>query len=344
MGCGSSSPAAAAQPARPRVTFAVDSGGSDSPDFSVDKLQAEDDELCDEEEYHDPTQRYQGRPHATSLSFKPFRVDVSLASIAANSPCEDRTDVRESVAGSGVARFDGHGGVHASEFCQEHTLALFDDARERGKDVAEALAECVAASEAQFLQRCRSATSSRRAMLTGTCALIVHVDKLARAINVANVGDSRAVLAERDEFGILSAVPLSFDHSAQSDFERHRLSVQFPGEDRIVRERFDSFAGDYNRTVHGLTMFTRSIGDFELKHGFAAEFFNSLVGEDKKLPMPDEEKPWISHEPRAYIVYLGTILSLAHVRSLLPCHRCVVRFVLFPYRSAPPRTALLITC
>jgi hypothetical protein len=31
-------------------------------------------------------------------------------------------------------------------------------------------------------------------------------------------------------------------------------------------------------------MFTRSIGDFELKHNFAAEFFNGLVPEDKELP------------------------------------------------------------
>jgi serine/threonine protein phosphatase PrpC len=157
--------------------------------------------------------------------------------------------------------------------------------------------------EAQFLEQCQAAYTRKdqrasRAMLTGTCALIVHVDKLARAINVVNIGDSRAVLAERDEYGILEAAPLSFDHSARSDYERHRLKSQFPAAASIVVEQFDTFDHSCDYSVHGLSQFTRSIGDFELKWCFAAQFFNSLVKQkERQLPMPDEAKPWISHEP-----------------------------------------------
>ena len=247
-----------------------------------------------EDDPDEVVQRYQGRPHATSLTLKPFRVDVSQSTIAANDPSEDRLDIREMGDTAGqtlVGLFDGHGGTSAAQYCVERTLDLFLAAREEGMDVTQALSAAVSRSEEGYLQRCRERHAKRdsRGVLAGTCALIVHVDKLARAISVANVGDSRAVLAERDSFGILSASPLSFDHSAQSDYERHRLASTFGNPAKpIVHEEYDEYAGDYNRTVHGLTMFTRSIGDFELKKQFAAEFFNGLVPEEKELPMVDE--------------------------------------------------------
>lgn len=256
-------------------------------------------------DYEDPVLRYQGRPHATSLSQKPFRVQVSTADVAANDPCEDRMEVRDMDDTEAIiGLFDGHGGTSASQFCLQHTLNFFLAARKEGLDVAEALSACISRTEEAYLVQCRERHAARdsRGVLAGTCALIVHVNKVARAISVANVGDSRAVLAERDEFGILSASPLSFDHSAQSDYERHRLVSTF-GEaagtagGSIVHEVFDEYMGEYNRTVHGLTMFTRSIGDYELKYRFAAEFFNGLVPEDKELPMVDEKRPWIIHEP-----------------------------------------------
>jgi serine/threonine protein phosphatase PrpC len=312
MGCAASSGGAVGDPSKPtstperNVTFG--SGAEQTPaqptpeqrqlntgdDFFAGGLAPDDEEGADTE-YDDPVQRYQGRPHATSLSQKPFRVAVSTAEVAANAPCEDRMEVRDTGETAGqtiIGLFDGHGGASASQFCVERTLDFFMTARDEGMDVAKALSACVSRSEEGYLAQCRARHAKRdsRGVLAGTCALIVHVDKLARAISVANVGDSRAVLAERDSFGILSASPLSFDHSAQSDYERHRLVSTFgeaagkAGGGAIVHEEFDEYVGDYNRTVHGLTMFTRSIGDFELKHNFAAEFFNGLVPEDKELP------------------------------------------------------------
>lgn len=313
MGCAASSGGAVgeptkgggATPAKPAVSFAetpdqpppvrlrLDTGD----DFFAAGLAPEDDDP------DEVVQRYQGRPHATSLLLKPFRVDVSQSTIAANDPSEDRLDVRDTGDTAGqtlVGIFDGHGGSSAAQFCVERTLDLFLAAREEGLDVTEALSACVSRSEEGYLKQCRERHAKRDScgVLAGTCALIVHVDKLARAISVANVGDSRAVLAERDSFGILSASPLSFDHSAQSDYERHRLASTFGNPAKpIVHEDYDEYACDYNRTVHGLTMFTRSIGDFELKKEFAAEFFNGLVPEAKELPMVDEANPWIIHEP-----------------------------------------------
>eukprot|EP01048_Picozoa_sp_COSAG05_P012809 COSAG05_NODE_1313_length_5213_cov_6.108135_1_plen_572_part_00 len=278
------------------VTFAE--VGDESNDFSAERLAADEEELANAE-WSDPTARYQQRPHATSLAFKPFRVDTSTASIAANDPSEDRIDTRDSAAETIVALFDGHGGQHASEFCKRNTLKLFDKARDEGLDVPAALAACIERSEAKFLDLAARAhkRGHSKPMLTGTCALIVHVDKLARSMNVLNVGDSRAVLAERDDSGILSALPLSFDHSARSDYERHRLASQFPGSKDLVREEFDPYSGTCHYSVHGLSMFTRSIGDFELKHQFACEFFNAAVSKERQIPVPDEATPWISHEP-----------------------------------------------
>ena len=282
-------------PPKKSVTFSE--VGDDEEEFSAERLAADEEELANAE-WSDPTARYQQRPHATSLAFKPFRVDTSTASVAANDPSEDRIDIRESTAETIVALFDGHGGQHASEFCKRNTLKLFDKARDEGLDVPAALAACIERSEAKFLDL--AARAHRRGhskpMLTGTCALIVHVDKLARSMNVLNVGDSRAVLAERDDSGILSALPLSFDHSARSDYERHRLASQFPGSKDLVREEFDPYSGTCHYSVHGLSMFTRSIGDFELKHPFACEFFNSAVSKERRVPVPDG-RPWISHEP-----------------------------------------------
>ena len=68
-----------------------------------------------------------------------------------------------------------------------------------------------------------------RGLFAGSCMLIVTVDRLQRSLTVANLGDSRAVLAERDKhFGLLSSEALSFDHKASSDYERNRLACLFP--------------------------------------------------------------------------------------------------------------------
>jgi pyruvate dehydrogenase phosphatase len=224
-------------------------------------------------------------------------VVLSSASVAANEPCEDRMQQRDRAEDTIVGIFDGHGGTQASQYCREHMLDFFDAAVRSGAPAAEALADAVLQTEAGYLALCREkhARGYSRGLFCGTCALLVHVDKTARALLVSNVGDSRAVLAERDAGGLLSAAAVSFDHSAGTDYERYRLACRFPGRD-VVRESYDELNGQYDRQVLGLAMFTRSIGDFQLKHRFAAEQFNNLVAEGRELPMPPHAG-WVSSEP-----------------------------------------------
>ncbi|MES1919876.1 [Pyruvate dehydrogenase [acetyl-transferring]]-phosphatase 1, mitochondrial, partial [Bonamia ostreae] len=88
----------------------------------------------------------------------------------------------------------------------------------------------------------------------GACAVVAHVkdDKL----RVANAGDCRLVLAEKNEEGVLEAIEMSHvDQIGESEIERERLLSNHPREKGLLKR---------NR-IHGRMEPTRGFGDGEYK-------------------------------------------------------------------------------
>lgn len=109
--------------------------------------------------------------------------------------------------------------------------------------------------------------------------------------------DSRAVLGVEEEGGFLSSRKLSYDHSADEDPELHRLRSEFPDDEAVIRETWDSYVLEYSHRVKDFARFTRSIGDLQLKDPECAKKFNSLQNQCQITPFPTHDRPYVSNEP-----------------------------------------------
>lgn len=61
---------------------------------------------------------------------------------------------------------------------------------------------------------------------SGSTAVCVFVDKVSSTLHIANIGDSRAVLA-RHQYGKMVAMPLTVDHKPDSPDEKHRIELSY---------------------------------------------------------------------------------------------------------------------
>ena len=173
--------------------------------------------------------------------------------------------------------YDGHGthGDACSAFARDHVPVLMaqSDAFKRG-DFERAFHDSYVQANAEMHMQERYGKFTD--MLSGTtavCALVVG-----RVLYVANVGDSRAIMAVRDEAGTLRAEPLSIDQTPFREDERERVKRagarvltmdQIEGYRDINDQNFgteDDDDGDPPRlwSQEGAfpgTAFTRSLGD-----------------------------------------------------------------------------------
>eukprot|EP00512_Aurantiochytrium_limacinum_P008899 CAMPEP_0171552810 /NCGR_PEP_ID=MMETSP0960-20121227/8575_1 /TAXON_ID=87120 /ORGANISM="Aurantiochytrium limacinum, Strain ATCCMYA-1381" /LENGTH=381 /DNA_ID=CAMNT_0012102395 /DNA_START=298 /DNA_END=1443 /DNA_ORIENTATION=+ len=110
--------------------------------------------------------------------------------------------------------FDGHGGDAAAQFCAEYLGAMLSEAP---TDVAvrpqQALSHAFKAIDAKFLEYAHV-----RKMDDGTTALVALAH--GNTFVVANAGDSRAVLVQRNGH----VLPLSKDHKPDRNDERDRIA------------------------------------------------------------------------------------------------------------------------
>jgi len=253
-------------------------------------------------EYEDPTARFQGRPHATSIAVKAFGAHISDAQVASNAPIEDRLVVEQDAQHIFAAVYDGHGGTKTSSYLAAHFYPQLRARLEAGEDVEAAFKAAVPAADAAYTAKAKE-RKDWSMLFTGSCLIAAYVDKQKLGVYVANCGDSRAVIgSEEPESGILCATAISWDHSAGSDYEKFRVRCEFEGQAAVIRETWDEMCFEYAYRVKDFARFTRSIGDVQLKDPACAKKFNSLQSQIQILPLPGTEltTPYISNEPAVH--------------------------------------------
>uniref|UniRef100_A0A7N6BHW4 Protein phosphatase 1L n=1 Tax=Anabas testudineus TaxID=64144 RepID=A0A7N6BHW4_ANATE len=149
--------------------------------------------------------------------------------------------------------FDGHGGEAAADFAKAHLpealrqqlLAYEREKEERGgHSYPSILEQQILTLDREMLDKL-SATYNEAGT---TCLVALLSDK---ELTVANVGDSRGVLCDKDG----NAIPLSHDHKPYQLKERKRIKKA---------GGFISFNGSWR--VQGILAMSRSLGDYPLKN------------------------------------------------------------------------------
>ncbi|CAM9588383.1 unnamed protein product [Discosporangium mesarthrocarpum] len=235
-------------------------------------------------------------------------VALSLVSVYnANSPIEDRHDIRESPMGDFFAAvYDGHGGWQAAEFARKRLakvtqVGMLHSLAKTSEQIKSVMVQAFLRVEREYMYQVKAAFDLGFGSVarTGACALmaLVHEDKLF----VANAGDCRAVLGRRRAPRVwggrgtggvdIEAVELSNDHNAREKAEQEKLKRLHPFEDDIIRCKRATAC-----YVKGRLQPTRSLGDAYLKYSE----FNGQPGthssSGRYLP-PPYTPPYITAEP-----------------------------------------------
>lgn len=154
--------------------------------------------------------------------------------------------LEEAAPGVGVfAVFDGHGGKGAAAYCQEHLQEALCAARSNGALDAAALGRAFAALDAGI--------KAGGVEFAGATAAVCVWDAAARALTVANVGDTHALLVPAGADGALvpaRAHVLTTEHHAEgAELARVTAAGGFVTDGR----------------VNGVIGVTRSLGDHHMK-------------------------------------------------------------------------------
>lgn len=160
--------------------------------------------------------------------------------------------------------FDGHGGPHAAEYVQAN---LFRNVLSHGRfpaDAQAAITEAFEATDAQYLKE-------HALIRDDGCTAVVAV-LLGQRLLVANVGDSRAVLARGGK-----AVPMSVDH--KPNMREERLRIERAG-------GMVAWAGTWR--VAGVLAVSRAFGDRPLKRFI--------------IPTPDIQEEVLTHKDDCVIL------------------------------------------
>eukprot|EP01048_Picozoa_sp_COSAG05_P008518 COSAG05_NODE_651_length_8095_cov_17.048572_2_plen_959_part_00 len=239
------------------------------------------------------------------------RVRVFKSSYEANAPCEDRHTV---VAGDGfifAGVWDGHTGHYASEFAEEQIFVNFKRALDKevvgtprdGDDadmkrlgsssqVTGALLETAfraayKATDRSFQTVTKRLVKRKQAksisLFAGTCAVGAYIDLATRRVSVGNLGDSRAVVGLYEPTGLRTMI-MSTDQTAVDDNEKVRLHRTHPGDKTIIINKGSVELPDWR--VKGITQFTRSIGDWQMKDKVVAMLYNKYTKGTLVEPVP----------------------------------------------------------
>lgn len=181
--------------------------------------------------------------------------------------------------------FDGHGpfGEHASHFCRMEMLRMYSIALKQHPDDSP---DKILGHTLRYLDRKFGSTDHTNnvvdPIVSGTTAIVIMLD--GNDIIAANVGDSRAILATRQNKDEIEIIPLSDDHKPERPDEKARIEASSAVllNEREVRNKRAGFDDDEEsddesdgppsktyicratngEIVYGV-LFTRSIGDVD---------------------------------------------------------------------------------
>lgn len=180
--------------------------------------------------------------------------------------------------------FDGHGpyGEHASHFCRMELLRMYSIAlRQHSKDPPEK----ILGHTLRYLDRKFGTTDHTQVevdpIVSGTTAIVIMLD--GDDIIAANIGDSRAILATRENKDSVTIIPLSDDHKPERPDEHARIaksSAVLMNENQVRNRRQGGASDSESEIDDGLpsktyicretngeivygVLFTRSIGDVD---------------------------------------------------------------------------------
>ncbi|KAL3847391.1 hypothetical protein ACJMK2_018306 [Sinanodonta woodiana] len=187
-------------------------------------------------------------------SWEMMKGNAAMFAIQGRRPhMEDRFNMVHDMEGTKTSLygiFDGHGGEFAAEFVEktifkELMVRLLRPSTEdnTSDNLTQILAQEVLSVDSRLLDIERSSFD-----ISGTTALIAIVRD--RILTVANVGDSRGVICDKEG----KTIPLSFDHKPQQVKERKRIKEA---------GGFVSFNGVWR--VSGVLATSRALGDYPLK-------------------------------------------------------------------------------
>lgn len=148
--------------------------------------------------------------------------------------------------------FDGHGGEAAAEYVKTHLpevlrqqLQVYEKEKENSLlSYQSILEQQILSVDKEMLEKLSASYDEAGT----TCLVALLSDK---ELTVANVGDSRGVLCDKDG----NAIPLSHDHKPYQLKERKRIKRA---------GGFISFNGSWR--VQGILAMSRSLGDYPLKN------------------------------------------------------------------------------
>ncbi|KAK0152995.1 Protein phosphatase 1K, mitochondrial [Merluccius polli] len=149
-----------------------------------------------------------------------------------------------------LAVFDGHGGVHAADYCHAHLDTHLREALEEEEDLEKVLTHAfLNLDKALHRHLCHYGNTSH--LTAGTTATVAMLRDGVELV-VGSVGDSRALLCRNGR-----AHKLTHDHTPDRKDERHRVKSS---------GGFVAWNSVGVAYVDGRLAMTRSIGDFHLKH------------------------------------------------------------------------------
>jgi serine/threonine protein phosphatase PrpC len=180
--------------------------------------------------------------------------------------------------------FDGHGpyGEHASHFCRMEMLRMYSIALKQHPNDSP---EKILGHTLRYLDRKFGSTDHTKTevdpIVSGTTAIVIMLD--GDDIIAANIGDSRAILATRENKDEIVIVPLSDDHKPERADEKARIeasSAILMNENQVRNRRSASDTESEDDIDDGLptktyicrqtngeivygVLFTRSIGDVD---------------------------------------------------------------------------------
>lgn len=223
--------------------------------------------------------------------------DFSMAVVQANNLLEDQSQIESGSLslldsapyGTFVGVYDGHGGPETSRYVNDHLFQnLKRFASEQGSMSADVIRKAFEATEEGWLVSVVAKQWSIKPQIAavGTCCLIgVICDG---KLYIANLGDSRAVLARRVKAtGEVFAIQLSAEHNACIESVRQELHSMHPDDSQIVVLKHNVWR------VKGLIQISRSIGDVYLKK---AEYNREPLFQKFRLREPIK-KPILSSDP-----------------------------------------------